>query len=64
MSTHKSQEVSWKTLIDDAESALKECRDKMSLLKKSIVFFRKQDMCRAPFPLHRSKNVTTHEDLS
>jgi hypothetical protein len=43
MSTHKSNAVSWKTLIDDSEEAMRMYRHKIEELRKSIIFFKKQE---------------------
>jgi hypothetical protein len=42
--------VSWKTLIRDAETRLKELHREALMLKKSIVFFEKQEDNGVPFP--------------
>jgi hypothetical protein len=64
MSTHKVNEITWSTLIKDSETAIQTCRDKIKELRKSIVFFKKQQDAGNPFPVNNEHITNTHQDLS
>ena len=44
------QDVTWTKLIHDSEAEIEACKDRISRLRKSIVFFTKQDELGIRFP--------------
>jgi hypothetical protein len=55
-SENKAQDnLSWSTLISDAQSEITSLRDKILALRKSIVFFSKQEESGVQFPRQREK---------
>ena len=63
-STEKNVDITWKKLIDDSAREIEVCRDKISRLRKSIVFFSNQDAQGVPFPALGKEEVKRHENLS
>jgi hypothetical protein len=48
-------DITWNRLIKDAESEIKNCKDKISKLRKSIGFFKKQESLGLSFPSLKEK---------
>lgn len=49
-SVTRNIDITWKKLINDSETEIKTCKDKISKLRKSIGFFKKQDSLGIEFP--------------
>ena len=45
-----TKDITWETLIAASESQIDACREKISILRKSLNFFKKQASIGAPFP--------------
>lgn len=58
------KDILWKTCVDDAEREIKVCQDKIDRLRKSIIFFKKQDDAGVPFPVEGKEEVKRHINLS
>jgi hypothetical protein len=43
-------DITWDKLIYDSEVEIESCKDKISKLRKSIEFFKKQESMGIPFP--------------
>ena len=56
--------ITWEKLIDDANHEVKICRDKITRLRKSIVFFATQQASGVPFPTLGKEEVKRHQDFS
>ena len=49
-SVHTDVDITWTRLISDSESEIAACKDKISKLRKSIGFFKKQSELGMQFP--------------
>lgn len=64
MSTHNFNPISWDVLIADSEAAIQAYTHKISQLRKSIRFFKKQKQAGSPFPLQTEEKTNTHQEKS
>jgi len=55
------QDITWKEAIADSEAEIRACEQKIAKLRKSIVFFKQQEVAGVPFP---TKNLHRHTDKS
>ncbi len=53
--TRTPEGVTWATLIRESEARISACRKEMLNLRKSLVFFRKQESSGVKFPHHKSE---------
>jgi len=53
----RTENITWNILIQESEAQIKELEDKVSLLRKSLTYFRKQEKSGIQFP------KTNHLDL-
>ena len=65
MSTTEREDITWDILIRDSEIEIAACQRKITELRKSIRFFRKQAEMGMKFPLHKDKaSEATNGDCS
>jgi hypothetical protein len=52
---NSDRDVTWHKLIEDSEYEIEACKDKISKLRKSIDFFKKQSSLGIDFPRLQNK---------
>lgn len=50
-------DINWQSLIIDSESEIAACKDRISRLRKSIVFFKRQEADGVPFPVNEKRHA-------
>ena len=59
---HKTKaDIDLKSLIDHSEAEISACRERIKILTKSLIFFKKQADSGVPFP---RKKDSRHEEIS
>lgn len=48
--------ITWNALIQESESEIRSCREKIAKLRKSVVFFKKQLESDVAFPIQGARN--------
>ncbi|HMG86326.1 MAG TPA: hypothetical protein VK574_11295 [Terracidiphilus sp.] len=59
-----NRELTWIELIQAAEERVNQCQIEIKRLYKSIVFFKKQQEAKIPFPQRSGNSAKRHLDLS
>jgi len=54
-------DTTWSELIEGSELEIRACREKINALRKSIIFFKKQQSMGVPFPLEK---INRHTEIS
>jgi hypothetical protein len=55
------QDTGWESLISASESQIEDCRKKITLLRKSLIFFKKQRDTGIQFPVDK---MSRHKEIS
>jgi len=58
----KQQDITWDALVRESEVRIQAYRRQISDLRKSIIFFKKQESLGIPFPITKAKKVDKYLD--
>ena len=51
------QDITWSVLIGESEARMRACRKELCELRKSIIFFIKQESSGVPFPVPKPHKI-------
>ena len=58
------KDMTWNVLIKHAEAEIRACQKRIKALRKSCIFFKKQDDSGIPYPVTEAANPVIDKELS